>query len=94
MKSERIVCAAVKCKLGGNNRGSGAVNIIAGVRHAECMAIVRTLGGANVRINSDQQGFLTNNNKFVDRKQAYRIAIDAVQIEDKGKGYLISEDLY
>ena len=42
------------------------------------------------------QGFLTSEGRFVDRKEAYRIALAAGQIDDSG-GYdkeLFSEDLY
>lgn len=42
------------------------------------------------------QGFLTNKGRFVDRKEAWRIARSAGQIDDNG-GYnseLFSEDLY
>lgn len=42
------------------------------------------------------QGFLTSTGRFVDRKEAYRIALSAGQIDENG-GYnkeLFSEDLY
>lgn len=39
------------------------------------------------------QGFLTNTNRFVDRKEAAKIAYEAGQIE-REKKYLFSEDVY
>jgi hypothetical protein len=46
------------------------------------------------------QGFLTNTDRFVNRKEAYKIAFEADQIIGQNKGYsenaigLCSEDLY
>ena len=42
------------------------------------------------------QGFLTSTGRFVDRKEAYRIALNAGQIDESNgvDGELFSEDLY
>ena len=40
------------------------------------------------------QGFLTSKNRFVDRKEAYKIALRAGQVEEKEDKKLFSEDLY
>ena len=40
------------------------------------------------------QGFLTSKNRFVDRKEAYKIALQAGQVEGKEREKLFSEDLY
>ena len=50
--------------------------------------------------NTEVQGFLTNTDRFVDRKEAYKIAFEADQINGPNKGRsensigLTSEDLY
>ncbi len=47
-------------------------------------------------IYEKEQGFLTNLNRFVDRKEAWSIADKAGQIKQQsgGHGTLYSEDLY
>jgi hypothetical protein len=44
-------------------------------------------------MNTEEQGFLTNTDRFVDRKEAGQIAFDAGQIKEETKR-LFSEDLY
>jgi len=52
------------------------------------------------RIDRDRQGFLTNLDRFVDRKEAMKIAKSANQLlrpefhEDNDDAILTSEDLY
>jgi hypothetical protein len=41
-----------------------------------------------------EQGFITDDYKFVDRKEAYYIALKANQIKEKRIPRLFSEDLY
>ncbi len=41
-----------------------------------------------------KQGFLTSKNRFVDRKEAYKIALNAGQIRERKNKRLFSEDLY
>jgi hypothetical protein len=44
-------------------------------------------------MNTEIQGFLTNTDRFVDRKEAAQIALDSGQIKEEVKK-LFSEDLY
>lgn len=44
-------------------------------------------------LEADKQGFYTSRGRFVDRKEAYRIAVEAGQVRGKEK-MLFSEDLY
>ena len=70
--------------------------IVCGKRHCNCFEIIW-----NSKIEYDkstcEQGFLTNQNQFVDRREAMHIAWDYGQIDDKiyqpGKE-LFSEDLW
>lgn len=83
--SERIVKAAIK-----HNK-----QIYTGYNHGECFGELPT--GAVMK--HSEQGFITNEGRFVNRKEAYRIATEANQITALGgtpTNYtttLISEDL-
>lgn len=80
--------------------------IICGRRHHNCIVTLTQIVGFpyNERAleikQTEVQGFLTNTNRFVDRKEAYKIAFDANQIIGPNKGIpendigLTSEDLY
>lgn len=78
--------------------------VVCGHRHGHCIDIMKTLGQLRSVINGPdsvgeyEQGFLSNLNKFYDRFEAMRIAIDNGQVEyDKLYNPLIglfSEDLY
>ena len=63
-KKEKIVKAAVKHK----------GKVYTGMRHAHIMAKI------NEHINQDQQGFITNEGRFVDRAEAADLAFKAGQI--------------
>ena len=86
---ERIICSAIWIKDGDiyehqpKNIDSGIV--ICGRRHHNCIAIMDKL---NIPFKKTKkiQGFLTSHDRFVDRKEAAKIA----KIGD----YLFSEDLY
>lgn len=85
---ERIVCAAV--------RDSAGV-VVPGVRHYD-----RLMSRANFGANAegDEQGFLTNRYRFVNRQEAWKIAEANGQIlrrvggDDTDGGTLYSENLY
>jgi hypothetical protein len=70
--------------------------VICGHRHHNCIAIRDLLGPDRIHV----QGFLTNENRFVNRTLAYKIALAANQImpeslADAGlKKQLYSEHLY
>lgn len=84
--------------------------VICGRRHHNCIAIFGQAMGfftnncyspeARIIANTEIQGFLTNTNRFVNRKEAYKIAFEADQIIGPNKGYsensigLTSEDIY
>lgn len=87
MSEERILCAAVL----GMTDGEDPI-IFAGYRHSDC--IRSCIYSTHCRVNQEEQGFLTSNGRFVNRYEAYQIALKAGQIEDLGKDILTSEDLY
>jgi hypothetical protein len=84
--------------------------VICGRRHHNCIAIFAQMmgffenGGYTEEAmdihKTEIQGFLTNTDRFVNRKEAYKIAYEANQIIGPNKGYaensigLTSEDLY
>ncbi len=90
--SEKILCAAIDYK----------GTIVCGYRHEDCYAILQKLiNNDNIFATSlcgrDKQGFLTSHNRFVDRKEAYRIAKENNQIifgAEATDDILISENLY
>lgn len=112
---ERIICSAIHFK-DGNKYGNQPKNIdngfvVAGRRHHNCYMTLTALGKAlgletRVReiinvIGRDCQGFLTNTNRFVDRKEGLKIATEANQLlnpnlhdTDEINGILVSEELY
>jgi hypothetical protein len=78
--------------------------IISGHRHSDCYAIIRQLC-PNIADTSlpqrENQGFLTSLNRFVDRKEGWKIAKENNQIqwgleasENGEDSQLISENLY
>ena len=77
--------------------------VITGYRHGYIISLLKALTGIrSVEPDCGEyiQGFLTNTNRFVDRKEAYKIAYDNDQIIGPNKNYktnyvgLTSEDLY
>jgi hypothetical protein len=80
--------------------------VICGRRHHNCIKTFTMIQcfpynvlGHTIK-TTEVQGFLTNTNRFVDRKEAYKIAFEANQIIGPNKGRehneigLTSEDLY
>lgn len=85
-----IVCAAIKDSRNGN--------VIGGVRHNY---ILNTIKDLNIQIPKENriQGFLTDDNRFVDRYEAYIIALSCGQLSsttrnNKYSNELFSEDIY
>ncbi len=80
--------------------------VVCGRRHHNCIETFAMIVGfpytdeGHAIYRTEIQGFLTNTNRFVDRKEAYKIAFAADQIKGPNKGYsensigLTSEDLY
>jgi len=104
---EYILCAAIWYKelptqhFLPSNLDAGVV--VCGLRHGHCIDIVKQLSGLrSVKISPDGvgetvQGFLTNTNRFADRKEALEIALKANQVLNPNAirgNDLYSEDLY
>lgn len=91
-----ILCAAIYYNDGKehqsqpNNIKTGYV--ICGRRHHNCIHTFLALGLEHPKTTAIQ-GFLTNDNLFVDRVEAAKIAYVAGQVQEQHK-ILISEDLY
>lgn len=86
MDKEICICAAIKAPSGYIWRGH---------RHCHCLDAIEEAG---MLYNKEYiQGFMTSNNRFVDRYEGYILQI-AAGIESVGGGYrnkrLFSEDLY
>lgn len=68
--------------------------VFCGWRHTNCLYQKYAITGlADSESGDNEQGFLTNKNRFVDRTEAAKIAFDAGQIKTE-INYLHSEDLY
>lgn len=74
--------------------------VVVGHRHADIIGtIYNLLSKRTVRFGTDsvgehEQGFITNTNRYVDRKEAMKIAIIAGQVKNVVSDTLYSEDLY
>lgn len=80
--SEKIVCAAVRASDG---------KIVKGYRHVDAIrALQEMLGYENEYPHEDDQGFVTSADRFLDRKEAYRLHFPDRTEPDE----LRSEDLY
>lgn len=107
--NERIICAAnwypnlsFKDKLKIPSKQYLPINcktgiVFSGHRHLQCQRQMNLVTGKRAAEVEEIQGFLTNKNRFVDRKEAAQIAINEDQILDKSISNiesLYSEDLY
>lgn len=105
-KKESILCAAIWYKEiplvrpeAVKGRGTNPTNVdkgivICGWRHGNCILTKSAITGLrDAECGEFEQGFLTNLNRFVDRKEGGQIAFTAKQTEEL-KTYLFSEDLY
>ena len=73
--------------------------VICGLRHCNCYQTIYILSNNEskykLQFKKITEGFLTNLNRFVDREEAYIIALNAKQIDSRINGSaLYSEDLY
>lgn len=71
--------------------------VFSGWRHPNCMyQMVAITGLKQSEAGEEVQGFLTNKNRFVDRKEAAKIALQTGQIDKltNSSEILYSEDLY
>lgn len=106
--TERITCAAIWYKdlpdsvFKPTNIDKGIV--VCGHRHGNCIDTVKSLSGLRTvqfapdGVGESVQGFMTSNNRFVDRLEAAEVAIKAGQVYrnflDNPRIGLFSEDLY
>lgn len=70
--------------------------VVAGRRHHNCYMTVVDINEVPLKRKAflnNTQGFLTSDDRFVDRREAAKIAIDAGQVK-KHISILFSEDLY
>jgi hypothetical protein len=114
--NEYILCAAIKIDDGVEHphqpRNVHTGFVVTGRRHHNCYATLAAIAKAAAledvvtikslinKINRDQQGFLTSEDRYVSRKEGFKIALANNQIyhnlydtnnEDQ---ILVSEDLY
>ena len=94
-KKEFILCAAIKYQ----------DTVICGRRHGDCYTILKKLLTPYIHPDDiilperEYQGFITSTNRYVDRKEAFKIAKENNQIwhnlfDDVDENILTSEDLY
>jgi len=109
VEQEKILCAAIwyrdlelKEPVAFNCYNINQGVVICGSRHPHCMSTMMALTGlpsVEPQCGFNEQGFLTNCNRFVDRETASEIAWNAGQLKTKhyrdGKWLeIFSEDLY
>lgn len=91
-----ILCAALKIK--------SKELILPCLRHGDGFALIRELSGESTfgALNNIEQGFITTNGVFLNRREAYKHALDCGQLsistiqykDDRKDNELYSEDLY
>lgn len=67
--------------------------VITGRRHHNIFTSLKCVGVDRLKLGNSTQGFITSDDRFVDRKEGGKIAYEAGQI-DKPTECLFSEDLY
>lgn len=69
--------------------------VVCGWRHSCCGSTYMALNPQAERWDNCQQGFLTNKNRFLTRKEAYKLVLENGQLQHKLiGGILTSEDLW
>lgn len=102
---EKIICSAIWVKNYdcSNKKFQEQINplnithgiVIYGPRHLQCVRIIHEVLKIDITRDNSQQGFLTTKFRFVDRKEAAKIAIEAGQVDEQiAMTGLFSEDLY
>ena len=105
--SEKIVCSAIWYMDLKTPAAHGCINVekgivIFGLRHGHVIALCKTLTGkrtvtfAEDGVGEHEQGFLTTENRFVDRQEGWTIAEREGQLIGQSGAYgtLYSEDIY
>lgn len=91
---QRIVCAAIKLRTG---------KIICGVRHFDALMLQSmppNTAEGRAALAGHEQGFVDNDYQFLNRNEAWRIALKAHQVDPRSPdfsgmvGTLHSEDLW
>lgn len=98
---EKIICSAVLIEDGKEHNLSNVRNkrtgfVVCGRRHGDCYKIIFSLIDQHEPKNM-YDGFLTNFNRWVDRKEGFLIAKKQGQIQPRSEeqgDILFSEDLY
>ena len=95
-----IVCAAIELTM---NNVAGTKLVICGLRHANCIQTIKSLD-SNWTNAKRVDGFINHKGEFLDRKEAFKHALECGQINQHAKWYrednndtteeLYSEDLY
>lgn len=100
---EFILCAAIHFQDGKKSevKGIESGTVICGRRHSDCyQALSNLIGDQAFRsVNCDGQGFITSENRYVSRAEAWRMAKENNQIKfgpcsEFDQMELISENLY
>jgi hypothetical protein len=91
LDKEKIVCSAVLVDL------KEEQVVLCGLRHSDCIQAMIKLGFSMKETRALESGFLTTNNRFVDRTEGFAIAKDNIQILPDSRiieGTLFSENIY
>ena len=95
--SERILCAAIWFDDGkvyhGQPKNITSGRVYCGWRHHSIFGCLNMLAEERKALGKATQGFITDCNRFLNRKEAAVVAFCAGQI-DEYSNCLISEDLY
>lgn len=67
--------------------------IITGLRHADCYEKLHDMK-IDYKRESVEEGFFSENNQFLDRIKAKKLALHWGQVEDDGYAALYSEDIW
>jgi hypothetical protein len=107
MCQEYLLCAAIHYQDGKKHvyqpKNIETGFVVAGRRHSNCIITVDILTHSNPDLQKDSilprientQGFVTNEDRFVDRKEGWSVAVASGQIKfDDKENILFSEDLY
>tara|TARA_R110000796_G_scaffold1673_2_gene6933 strand:+ start:9131 stop:9430 length:300 start_codon:yes stop_codon:yes gene_type:complete len=97
---EQILCSAIWYKEVMPRAAHRPINtpggvVVCGYRHGHCISQILPLTGERMfKLGDHVQGFLTNKNRFVDRKEGAKIWIANGGELKYSKTDLYSEDLY
>ncbi len=96
-----IICAAIKVEHTDCFGRNPEDLIVCGLRHSNCIKTIKCL---DLNIDHKTDGFINHKGEFLDRKEAYKHALECGQINQHAKWYredhndnteeLYSEDLY